>query len=131
MGQLVQVFIGSALVPYCARYTARYCNAQKVAAEEAAEAAAAAALEGGALPDGGGDSGKLGLAAAGGAAAAEQVRASTDTLARPTAADSYRAVPGREQIEVAKLSSGVSSSRSAQSLASEGGASDAGKAHEA
>ncbi|KAI3438931.1 hypothetical protein D9Q98_001345 [Chlorella vulgaris] len=47
LGQLVQVFIGSALVPFFARVTKAYQKAQQVAAEEAEEAAAVAALEGG------------------------------------------------------------------------------------
>lgn len=51
-----QVFIGSALVPWFAKYTARYREAQKVAAAEAADAAAVDALEGG-----GGGSSKAGL----------------------------------------------------------------------
>lgn len=113
LGQLVQVFIGSALVPYLARYTARYCNAQKVAAEEAAEGAAAAALEGGTAPDGSGDGGKLGAGEA--ASPAVQPRASGDAGLADAAAER-----GAEQKDGAKFSSGVPSSHSAQSLASEG-----------
>lgn len=48
LGQLVQVFIGSALVPFFSRITKAYQRAQQVAAAEAEEAAAAEALEGGA-----------------------------------------------------------------------------------
>ncbi len=117
LGQLVQVFIGSALVPYCARYTARYCKAQKVAAEEAAEAAAAAALEGGAAADSSKDGGKSEPGAA-----ASVARTSIDP-AKPAAAGLGAAELGGEQRARAKPSSGVPSSHSAQSLSSEGGAS--------
>lgn len=61
IGQLVQVFIGSALVPFFARYTSKFKKAQQVAAEEAAQVAAVAALEGGAGGQPG--SGKLGSGA--------------------------------------------------------------------
>lgn len=56
-----QVFIGSALVPFFARYTSKFKKAQQVAAEEAAQVAAVAALEGGAGGQPG--SGKLGSGA--------------------------------------------------------------------
>ncbi|KAL4434255.1 hypothetical protein ABPG75_000696 [Micractinium tetrahymenae] len=116
VGQLVQVFIGSALVPYCARYTKRYLAAQKVAAEEAEEAAAAAALEGGDGGEGSGGGGKQGEAAA---TSAVQARASADmTLAKPAAAHLGGVESESEQKEIAKLSSGLPSSQSAQSLAS-------------
>ena len=74
-----QVFIGSALVPYFARYTGRYKKAQQVAAEEAAQAAAVDALEGGAGGKAGGSvqlsSGKLGSSSA--AEAGEAAEAGT------------------------------------------------------
>lgn len=67
----LQVFIGSALVPYFSKVTKRYREAQKVAAEEAAVADAAGKLEGGG--SGGGDDGgsKRGLALPSAAVAAD------------------------------------------------------------
>lgn len=51
-----QVFIGSALVPFFAKYTARHCAALKAAEEAASGTAAAAALESGSAGPGSSDS---------------------------------------------------------------------------
>lgn len=74
-----QVFIGSSLVPFFARYTNRWEHAQKAAATQAALAEAVGALEGGEGGEGAAKKQQEGGAAAGPADSAAEVEGSDKT----------------------------------------------------